>query len=209
MTFRPLSFLLAPLTATLLILSGCVNTSTLVTRHLAEPGEPAVTHLLLVGRSPDIKTRRQWESACASRLQHAGLNIALSHHLWSEDVLPPHDSLMQQAQQSGFDGVLIGEITALLLAPMQLPPENVVSQERRSSSDASPQAEGFQITLGGKERQTFELQDMDIEFQLLSAQGKMLWNGLLRTHEANQIEAIARSQCKRVREALIEASLLP
>jgi len=209
MTFRPLLFLVAPLTATLLTVTGCANTSTLVTRHVAEPGEPAVTNLLLVGRSPDLKTRRQWESACASRLQLTGLNIALSHHLWTEEVLPPHDSLMQQARQSGFDGVLIGEITALLLAPMQLPPENVVSQERRSSSDASPQSEGFQITLGSKEPRAPELQDMDIEFQLLGAQGKMLWNGLLRTHEANQIEAIARSQCKRVREALSEASLLP
>ncbi|PKM21411.1 MAG: hypothetical protein CVV10_09515, partial [Gammaproteobacteria bacterium HGW-Gammaproteobacteria-14] len=148
MTFRPL-LLTALLTGTLLFVTGCVNTSTLVTRHVAEPGEPAISNLLLVGRSPDLKTRRQWEVACASQLQLTDLNVALSHHLWSEEALPPHDSLMQQARQSGFKGVLIGEITALLLAPMQLPPENVVSQERRASSDASPQAEGFRITLGG------------------------------------------------------------
>jgi hypothetical protein len=192
-----------------LLLSACASTSTLVTRHLADNNEAPVQNLLLVGRSPDAKTRQQWEKACASRLGGAGLRITGSDSLWSADLMPDTEALLAEAASRGFDAVLIGEITPLLLAPLQMPPDNVVSEERRASSDASPRTPGFQITLGASDTSAPPPVDQDIEFQLQRPDGSLLWNGLVRTHEANQLEAIARSQCQRVRKTLVQAGLLP
>ena len=85
----------------------------------------------------------------------------------------------------------------------------MVTDERRPSSDASPRSPGFQITLAGNEPESTPLEAQDIEFQLQRPSGKVLWNGLLRTNEANQIEAIARSQCKRLQKTLSKSGLLP
>ena len=189
--------------------AGCANTSTLVTRHSAGPGEAPVRNLLLVGRSPELKFRSQWELACASRFSSADLRISTSHTLWPEP-LPEQEALLQQARDKGFDGVLVGEITSLLLLPPQMPPDNVVSEERRASSDASPRTPGFQFTLGGGNEAPTDLpEDQDIEFQLQRSSGQVLWNGLIRTREANQIGAIARSQCERLHQALQGAGLIP
>jgi hypothetical protein len=203
-----MSLRLITLTALLAFVAGCASTTTLVTRHSADTVEAPVSKLLLIGRAADFDTRSQWEQACASRLKRDGLHIRSSHSLWP-DPLPDTETLMQEAVSRGFDGVLIGEITSLLLLPLQLPPENVVTEERRSSSDGSPRPQGFQITLAGAEPAAVEAEAQDIEFQLQRPDGKILWNGLLRTNEANQIEAIARSQCKRLGETLRKSALLP
>lgn len=199
---------LISLTALLTLLAGCASTTTLVTRHSVENPEMPVGKLLLIGRAAELDTRRQWEQACAPQLAHNGLLVRSSHSVWPEN-LPETEVLMQEALSRGFDGVMIGEITSLLLLPLQLPPGNVVTDERRPSSDASPRSPGFQITLAGSEPESMPLEVQDIEFQLQRPTGQVLWNGLLRTDEANQIEAIARSQCKRLHKTLRKSGLLP
>ncbi|MCC1497679.1 hypothetical protein [Alcanivorax sp. 1008] len=188
--------------------AGCASTTTLVTRHSAESIEAPVSKLLLIGRAADLDMRQQWEQACATQLKHNGLRLRSSHSLWPGQ-LPESEALMQEALSQGFDGVMIGEITSLLLLPLQMPAGNVVTDERRPSSDASQRSPGFQITLTGKEPASDPVGPQDIEFQLQRPSGKVLWNGLLRTNEANQIEAIARSQCKRLHKTLSKSGLLP
>jgi hypothetical protein len=122
--------------------------------------------------------------------------------------LPEQQELLQAAASQGFDGVLIGEIASLQLLPLQLPPDNVVSAERRPSSDASPRGPGFQIHVAGAEQDEAMAQTQYIDFHLLRANGEALWNGLLSTDEANQVEAIARSQCKKLNTTLKKADLL-
>lgn len=199
---------LITLTALLTLVAGCASTTTLVTRHSADSIEAPVSKLLLIGRAAEHDTRRQWEQACAAQLERNGLQVRNSHSLWP-DNLPENEALMQEALSRGFDGMMIGEITSLLLLPLQMPPGNVVTDERRPSSDASPRSPGFQITLAGNEPESTPLEAQDIEFQLQRPSGKVLWNGLLRTNEANQIEAIARSQCKRLQKTLSKSGLLP
>ncbi|MFN3713395.1 MAG: hypothetical protein ACK4SX_07045 [Alcanivoracaceae bacterium] len=195
--------------STLVLLTACASTSTLVTRHVADSSDAPVQNLLLVGRSPEAKIRKQWEKACASRLAGDRLAITGSESLWPADLMPDTETLLAEAAARGFDAVLVAEITPLLLAPLQMPPDNVVSEERRVSSDASPRSPGFQLTLGAGDKSTPPPRDQDIEFQLQRPDGTVLWNGLVRTHEANQLEAIARSQCQRVRKTLVQAGLLP
>lgn len=187
--------------------SSCASTSTLVTRHQAAPGVGPVTHVLLVAQTPDAERRTQWEKACASRLPSAVI-ISFSHQIWP-DAVPEREALLQRSVSLGADAVLSVELAGLLLLPPQMPPENVVSEERRASSDASPRQRGFQITLSGQAPDTEGLPDPEIEFQLQRPDGSVLWNALVRSHEANQIEALARSQCRRVAKTLKREGLLP
>lgn len=194
--------------ATLLAIgTGCASTSTLVTRHIAGPEESPVRNLLLVGYSPEDELRRDWELACADRFDSDRLQITSSHTLLPD--LPERDVLVQLASGRGFDAVLTAEISALLLLPLQMPPENVVSEERRASSDASPRTPGFELTLAGADKPVAEANEQDVEVRLQRSNGDLLWSGLIHTREANQTSAIARSQCDRLAKALAKAGLTP
>ncbi len=207
MAITPVTSRLIAATALLAICTGCASTSTLVTRHVAGPGETPVRNLLLVGYSPDADLRRDWELGCAGRFDNNRLQITSSHTLIPE--LPERDALLQLANSRGFDAVIVAEISALLLLPLQMPAENVVSQERRASSDASPRSTGFELTLAGVDKPVAEANEQDIELRLQRSNGDLLWSGLIHTREANQTSAIARSQCQRLAKALVKAGLIP
>jgi|SRR5690554_156533 len=198
---------LLTVTTLLTLLSGCASTTTVVTRNSTDTIEAPVSKLLLIGRVDDLEMRQPWEQACAKQLQHNGLDVQSSYKLWPQS-LPEQEGLLQEASSQGFDGVLMAEIASLQLLPLQLPPDNVVSAERRPSSDASPRTPGFQIHVAGAEQSETLAQTQYIEFHLQRANGEALWNGLLSTNEANQVEAIARSQCKTLSKTLKKAGLL-
>lgn len=187
--------------------SACANTSTLVTRHQPAAGEAPLAALLLVANTPDNDRRRAWERACAEQLP-ASLQLHYSHRLWPQGV-PETETLLQHTAGLGAAALMTADVAGLLLLPPQMPAENVISEERRASSDASPRSPGFQITLAGAAPEQDGLPDPDVEFQLQRADGRVIWNALVRSHEANQIEAIARSQCRRVTKALGRTGLLP
>lgn len=195
------------LLSSLLLLGGCASTTTVVTRHSSDTAEAPLSKLLLVGRVDDVEMRKPWEQACAKQLQHDGLKIQSSHKIWPQS-LPEQEEFMQEATSQGFDSLLIAEISSLQLLPLQLPPDNVVSAERRPSSDAGTRTPSFQIHVAGAEQSEVVAQIQDIEFHLLRTDGQTLWNGLLRTDEANQVEAIARSQCKQLNKTLKKTGLL-
>lgn len=198
---------LIAVTALLAITTGCASTSTLVTRHSAGPGEMPVRNLLLVGYSNEPDLRRDWELACTSSFDSNRLKITASHTLLPD--LPERDVLLQLASGRGFDAVLTAEISALQLLPLQMPPENVVTEERRASSDASPRTPGFELTLAGADRPIPEASEQDVELRLQRSNSDLLWSGLIHTREANQTSAIARSQCDRLAKALEKAGLTP
>lgn len=207
MAIAPITIRLIAVTTLLAISAGCASTSTLVTRYSAGPGEPPVQKLLLVGYSSEPELRRDWELACRDQLDSEGMKVTASHALVPD--LPERNALLQLANSRGFDAVLFAEISALLLLPLQLPPENVVSAERRASSDASPRAPGFELTLAGADKPVTEANEQDIELRLQRSNGDLLWSGLVHTREANQTSAIARSQCERLGRALQGSGLIP
>lgn len=207
MTIAPVTTRIIAVTTLLAISAGCASTSTLVTRHSAGPGETPVRNLLLVGYSPEEELRRDWELACASRFDNRQLAVTASHTVLPD--LPERDVLLQLGNSRGFDAVLTAEISALQLLPLQMPPENVVSEERRASSDASPRTPGFELTLAGADKPVPEANEQDVELRLQRSNGDLLWSGLIHTREANQTSAIARSQCDRLAEALHKAGLTP
>ena len=207
MTIAPVTPRIIAVTTLLAISAGCASTSTLVTRHSAGPGETPVRNLLLVGYTPENRLRRDWELACASRFDSRQLAVTASHTLVPE--LPERDALLPLGNRRGFDAVLTAEITALQLLPLQMPPENVVSEERRASSDGSPRAPGFELTLAGADKPIPEANEQEIELRLQRSNGDLLWSGLIHTREANQTSAIARSQCDRLAKALHKAGLTP
>jgi hypothetical protein len=207
MTIAPVKTRLIAVTTMLAISAGCASTSTLVTRHSAGPGEAPVRNLLLVGYSTEPDLRRDWELACAKSFGSTQLKITASHTLLPD--LPERDVLLQLGSGRGFDAVLTAEISALQLLPLQMPPENVVSEERRASSDASPRTPGFELTLAGADKPIAEANEQDVELRLQRSNGELLWSGLIHTREANQTSAIARSQCDRLAKALHKAGLTP
>ena len=207
MTIAPITIRSIAATVLLVIAAGCASTSTLVTRYSAGPGEAPLQNLLLVGYSNEPELRRDWELACRDQLEREGVKITASHTLAAD--LPERNVLLQLANSRGFDAVMFAEISALLLLPLQLPPENVVSEERRASSDASPRAPGFELTLAGADKPVIEANEQDIELRLQRSNGDLLWSGLIHTREANQTSAIARSQCKRLAQALQGSGLIP
>jgi len=207
MTIAPVTTRIIAVATLLAISAGCASTSTLVTRHSAGPGEPPVRNLLLVGYSPEDELRRDWELACVNRFNSKQLAVTASHTVLPD--LPERDVLLQLGSSRGFDAVLTAEISALQLLPLQMPPENVVSEERRASSDASPRTPGFELTLAGADKPIAEANEQDVELRLQRSNGDLLWSGLVHTREANQTSAIARSQCDRLAEALHKAGLTP
>lgn len=207
MTIAPVTTRIIAVATLLAISAGCASTSTLVTRHSAGPGEPPVRNLLLVGYSPEDELRRDWELACVNRFNSKQLAVTASHTVLPD--LPERDVLLQLGSSRGFDAVLTAEISALQLLPLQMPPENVVSEERRASSDASPRTPGFELTLAGADKPIAEANEQDVELRLQRSNGDLLWSGLIHTREANQTSAIARSQCDRLAEALTRAGLIP
>src|SRR5690606_37870446 len=94
------------------------STTQVETRLQNDAGTPAHS-LLLVARTPETNYRKTWENTCAKVF--APLTITKS-----QDALPDWfdsdtKSLTDWLQQHQVDNVLLVDITALLLAPPQMP----------------------------------------------------------------------------------------
>lgn len=192
-----------------LVLGGCASTTKLTTRYLTDTPVDASTRLLLVARTPETKTRETWENTCADVLDIPSLSVQTSHRampLWYD---AGNDHLLDWATKHGHDAILIAEITGMLLALPQVPAQNYMQQERSIGEDDIGSAT-WSFFLGRKEKETPPPPEVhEVEFQLVSPQGKMLWNGVGFTHEANELEAIARSQCKALKKNLQGLRLIP
>lgn len=183
------------LLCSLVLLSGCASTSDISTRYFDED-IPSAQQILLVARSAENKTRAQWEKICLSELSETDKPIVASYQ-----VMPNLSEGYNQAltgwasQQTLLTDVLIFEISGLLLAPPQIPPGNEVSVERYNPEQPIGEPT-WKISFGKKETQPTPPDRTITEVRVLTSKGKTRWEGLVTSHEANDITAIARSQCK-------------
>lgn len=193
-----------------LTLLACARTSQVSTRFMGDSPAAPATRLLLVARMPETEQRREWEQACLKRLNHGDALLVTA----SSSALPNwyeggNDQLLAWAREHGNATVLVFELTGLLLAPFSMPPGNVVSSERFPNEDPIGDPT-WTINLGRSEEKPPELPEtIETDVRLIAANGDVLWEGLTYTHEANDLAAIARSQCAAVQDTLSGLGHLP
>lgn len=189
-------------------LGGCASTSTISTRYLSDAAAEPARRVLLVARTPEADIREAWENQCKEQLDSSAVKLVASHTvmpLWYE---AGNDHLITWAQQHNIDAILIGELTALLLAPPQVPPEDFTRQERGLDNTGS-QTPTWTFWFGDKDPEpVVPPLEHEVEFLFTDVDGTPLWNGIVRTHEANDLEAIAESQCRILGKALRDVQLL-
>lgn len=191
------------------LLSACASTTDFNTRYITDTPVAPATTVLLVGRTPETNDREKWENACASVLDNRKLELIRSNTalpLWYE---AGNEHLLNWATEHNVDAIIIAELTGLLLAPPQIPPNNFMQNERAIGEDDIG-ASTWSFFIGRKERKPSMPPEIhDIEFQMITPAGKTLWNSVALTHEANDLEAIAKSQCRALKRDLDGLRLLP
>ncbi len=193
----------------LTLLQGCASTTDIDTRYLTDTAVPPAPSLLLVARTPEADTRARWESACADELGGGGLTLVRSH-----DTLPVwyeagNERLLAWARDNAVDAVLVAEITGLLLAPPQVPQPNYMQSER-AIGDNPGNSQNWGFFFGRNPDQVPAPPEVhEVEMQLLGNDGSARWTGVTATHEANDLEAIAGSQCKALKKTLSGLRLVP
>lgn len=203
-------------TGALLLLGACAQTTQIEPRYLAPATVLPTTGtkaLLIAARTPDTIYRANWETACSQAFSGQTMAISLSHK-----VLPDWDDrrvkgLSDWALRHQVGAILVVDIAALLLAPPQ-PPSGIsndtfgISQNGPNEDDIGKPDWSFFI--GRKEKRKAQPPRLhSSEAQLLSASGTLLWDGLMTTHEANDLGAIANSQCQAIKRRLTKLKLLP
>lgn len=188
---------------------GCASTTELTTRYLTDtPVEPA-KRLLLVARTPETEVRERWEKTCSQIIDSSKLELIPSYTalpLWYE---AGNEHILSWAKAHNVDAILIAELTGLLLAPPQIPPQNFMQSERGMGEDTIGDAT-WSFFIGRKEKDApLPSEIHEVEFQLITADEATLWNGIAATHEANELEAITTSQCKALKRNLDGLRLLP
>lgn len=189
-----------------LLLAACASTTQIETRYQIPAAAPA-SSILLVARTPEANYRKTWENTCAKVFSSLPIHITKSIDALPDWFDSDTRSLTEWVTQQHIDAVLLVNITGLLLAPPQMPgmsadTSGVAPRAPREDPIGVPEWNFFL----GKKSKALPTPALlhQVEAQLLNPDGKMLWNGLLTTHEANDFEAIASSQCKAIKQILIE-----
>lgn len=185
-------------------LAACAST-TQITSRLQRSASPA-NSVLLAAITPEPHYRTVWENSCRTRLQQAGLEAHGSHLSLADWQGPNPQALIRQAQKQQLDAVLMVNLTRLLLMPAG---QAINHDAALITHDAMPhQGNEWTISLGNNSAsQTAATRILKVEAQLIGKDGKVGWAGLLRTHEANDLEAIADSQCDALLKLLTPAYL--
>ncbi|WP_101676219.1 hypothetical protein [Alloalcanivorax mobilis] len=187
-----------------LLLAGCASTTELVTRSVTPTPPPPPRGVLLVAQTPENDTRETWELTCRPIFQRAGLEVFLSHQelpLWDEKG---RAILVDWAHQHGVERVLVVDLTYLI----QRPPHLTEPRDHNPISQGEVEPT-WRIGIGGKIKEEPQPEaEQRYPVDLLSAEGRNLWNGEARTHEANDQSAIAKSQCRALAAGLGALDLL-
>lgn len=193
----------------LLGLVACASTTEVSTRYRAETPPPEVDHLMVVARTPEKLFREQWEDSCADALDGLPLTLTRSYKVLPLWYAPGTARLEQWARANGADAILVGELTRLVLPRPDLDHPDVLNRNRGGLEDPIGEPQwSFFIGRKEKKKEPWPIY-REIQFQLISAEGKSLWAGTTLTHEANAIDAIAHSQCRALGKTLTEMGLLP
>ncbi len=190
-----------------LLLGGCASTTQVITDSTNTAPGGTAHHLLLVAQTPEDAMRETWELTCRPIFRQRGLQVALSHQempLWQDQGGRP--ALLHWARQHGVDRVLIVNITQLLMQPPQMPHQHELNALQQG--DESQPA--LRVGIGGSYHKPVPPPvEQGYPAELLDADGDSLWYGEIRTHEANDSAAIARSQCTALRDAFVKQGLIP
>lgn len=206
MSLRALPLLL------LVLLSACASTTQVETRYQRTGAMPQVRSLLLVARTPETSYRETWENACHPLFTSARLAVTDSTTALPNWFESGTKSLTEWITANHLDAILLVDITNLLLSPPQMPgqmddPSGILQRAPREDPIGVPT---WNIFLGKKsKRPGAPPRITKAEAQLLDPVGNLLWDGFLVTHEANDLDAIATSQCKAIRKQLEQQGLLP
>ncbi len=192
---------------TLLFLSGCASTTDVTTRTVTDTPPPPAETLLLVAQSPEGDTRETWELTCRPVFERAGLEVLLGHQevpLWYERG---RQALTRWADGHPVDRILVVDLTRLLMSAPHMRDRqelNPINQDNevRPTWRVGMDGERIKQAPPAEVAQTFPA-------DLLTGDGTNLWHGVARTHEANDQTAIAKSQCRALRDTLRQAGLLP
>ncbi|MED5239193.1 MAG: hypothetical protein VX379_06425 [Pseudomonadota bacterium] len=190
-----------------LLLAGCASTTEVTTRFTSEESFPATDRMLLVAHTPEGGVRETWELTCRDIFSSDSLTILLSHQelpLWYEGG---KQRILDWAQNTGVDRVLVVELTHLLIDAAE-PPQPVNQLNAMNQPPGSPPPT-WEMGIGG------DLKQADVPealrqhgAELINAQGSPIWTGVATTHEANNMVAIAKSQCQALRKTLREQGYL-
>lgn len=188
----------------LALIGACASTTTVDTRYVAPDTGPALQRILLVAHTPEAAMQEEWETTCARKMARPGLEVVPSHTVATLGYSGGSEPLLRWAQENEAGGILLGELTQLLLAPLQVPPRDFMRPDREMNGGLDAPTVG--ITLGRQEPEP--RMDHRLGFRLIRADGAILWDGITETHEANDIEAIAASQCAAIAETLTRLGLI-
>jgi len=177
------------------LLTGCASTSDIATRYgaISLDGDT----LLLATRSPDPQVRERWENACEPAFRRQGYDVTQSFTVLPAWFATGTDELERWASANGIRNILVAELTGLLPAPANYNPPDVLSGNNLHHE--------VQIMVPAREfRETRDAPQVDqnIEVNLLNNEGRILWRADVITREANNIPAIARSQCEALAKSL-------
>lgn len=188
------SFWLAIFSA--LMIAGCTSTTRLSTHYINNDITPAGKRLLIAARSPEPGVYRQWETACGDVLGKAGFELQYSHRVLPDWTEKGQAALLNWATTNHSDLILMVDLAALQLLPLQTDPDGMRTEGSRLSGPHDER--GTQITLDKtyQEARKAGPVNQNIQPELLRADGKPLWSGIAETHEANEVSTIARSQCR-------------
>lgn len=186
-----------------LILAGCARTTRIETRHQVETDAGPASHILLAARTPEENKRSEWENECAAILKRSGLKVTRSHKVLPDWQDPGSEALEDWARRRGADAVLLADITGLLLSRPYMPEEDPATGEPEMQLQ-------WTFYPGGEKPETEDDPvEEEIRVQWIAPDGQRHWAGTARTHDARELETVARSQCKALDKTLTELGLLP
>lgn len=191
-------------------LTGCANTTSIETRY-QQPQQQAINSLLVAARTPDANYADKWEKACRPMLNDSVATLSTSSQAgidWDGNQLSP---LVQWADEHQIGAVLIVDITRILIAQPMIPGHSDPSDNLYyvAPGEDNIGIPTYSLFLGKSAKKPPKPPIYhQVEAQLIDNNGKMLWDGMLTTHEANSLSAIGKSQCRALARALA-AKYLP
>jgi len=192
------------------LLAGCASTTEILrSTSEAVPTKPAHS-LLVAGVSTDDALRRRYESVFVEELQKARIaGIA------SSTLIPTTQGLTMteirekmHAAATQADAVIHVQLVALT-STQTLSPADIPAEQAPASRDVN----GISLTINAPPPGTNSVRGTQLDVELQATlyelpQRKLLWSVTTRTHEANKIEAAARSHARALIAAMREHGYL-
>lgn len=192
-----------------LLLGACAATTEIVrTVDLQPPAQPARS-LIIVGVSTDDALRRRYEEAFAAELVSAGITALTSSALIpSLSGMTMPDVRQHMAAGAGQAEAVLHVQLAGLLPQRTWSPQDIPADARPATREIG----GMAVTVNAPPEGSIRGENMIVELEATLyalPDRKLLWSALARTHEANSVEKVARSNARTLLRELRARGLLP